>query len=227
MPSGIAFDFDHTLGIDNKLERIAFLRLLERVEAEGGRPGAGDFADEQRRIDDLLAFQRAGGATIGDAVRGFVRDHGVAPSDDHVAYYEGLCLGLVDQVVVPLPGAGATLAALRRREIPVAILTNGWNPLQERKAARIGFDGPVIASAEIGVQKPARAAFAAAAEALGVPPAGLWFVGDDPVADIAGALDAGVGAAIWLDAEGRSYPAGVTAPTHRIEALPDLLALIP
>jgi len=34
----VAFDVDHTLAIDNKLERVAFLRLLARVVDEGGAP---------------------------------------------------------------------------------------------------------------------------------------------------------------------------------------------
>ncbi len=34
--AGIGFDLDHTLEIDNKLERVAFMRLLELVEEHGG-----------------------------------------------------------------------------------------------------------------------------------------------------------------------------------------------
>jgi HAD superfamily hydrolase (TIGR01509 family) len=221
---GVGFDFDHTLGIDNKLERIAFLRLLERVLAEGGRT-LGTLAEESDRIDAILKAQRAGASTIEEAVRAFVADRGVAPTAAHVADYKSMCLAMVDDVVVPLPGARATLRALTDRGVAVAMLTNGWNPLQIAKARRVGFEGPVVTSAEIGVQKPDPRAFAALAKALDLPPAAIWYVGDDPAIDIAGALAAGM-QAIWLDAEGRAYPADCPAPTSKIGALGELLAIV-
>ena len=51
------------------------------------------------------------------------------------------------------------------------------------------------------------------------------YVGDDPTNDVAGALGAGM-RAVWLDNEGRSYPASAPQPTHRIGALPEILALL-
>lgn len=221
---GVGFDFDHTLGIDNKLERIAFLRLLERVLAEGGR-ALGTLDQESDRIDAILKAQRAGASTIDEAVRAFVADRGVAPAEAHVSAYKAMCLAMVDDVVVPLPGARATLRALEASGVKVAMLTNGWNPLQTAKARRVGFGGPVLASADIGVQKPDPRAFAALAEALELPPAEIWYVGDDPGIDIAGALAAGM-RAIWLDAEGRTYPAACPKPTATVGALGDLLAIV-
>src|SRR5581483_7646762 len=35
--TGVGFDIDHTIAIDNKLERVAFLRLLETIAGDGGR----------------------------------------------------------------------------------------------------------------------------------------------------------------------------------------------
>jgi HAD superfamily hydrolase (TIGR01509 family) len=220
---GVGFDFDHTLGIDNKLERIAFLRLLERVIAEGGR-ALGTLAEESDRIDAILKAQRAGGCGIEDAVRSFVAERGLDPTDAYVDAYKSMCLAMVDDVVVPLPGARATLAALVAAGTPIAMLTNGWNPLQTAKARRVGFAGRILASAEIGVQKPDARAFGALASALQLPSEQIWYVGDDPYTDIAGALAAGMRTA-WLDAEGRAYPTDLPAPTRRITALEELLAL--
>lgn len=219
---GIGFDFDHTLGIDNKLERIAFLRLLERVIAEGGH-ALGTLAQESDRVDAILKDQRAGGCSIDAAVRGFVAERGVAAGDAYVDIYKTMCLAMVDDVVVPMPHTRTTLAALRARGTPVAILTNGWNPLQTAKAQRVGFTGPIVASADIGIQKPDPRAFEALACALALPPERIWYVGDDPSADIAGALATGMRAA-WLDAEGRTYPADLPPPTRRITTLEELLA---
>ena len=57
--TGIGFDIDHTIAIDNKLERVAFLRLLEIVIDDGGY-ALGSLDDETRRIDELLVAQRSG-----------------------------------------------------------------------------------------------------------------------------------------------------------------------
>lgn len=220
----VAFDVDHTLLIDNKLERVAFLHLLEHVVRDGGR-ALGSLAEETERIDALLAEQRSGAFSIDDAVSRFVRERGVDPAG-FPARYRKLAVGLVDALVVPFPDAAPTLAELRHRGYRLAVLTNGWNPLQARKVARLGFDGPVVVSADIGIQKPDSRAFEALTASLGVDPADVWYVGDDPRVDVAGAAGAGLHA-VWIDAEGVSFPAGVPVPMKRIGALAELLALLP
>ena len=71
---GIGFDLDHTLAIDNGLERVALLRLLEILLRDGGR-AVGTFADEIESIEELLARQRHGEFSIDDAVARFVAAH--------------------------------------------------------------------------------------------------------------------------------------------------------
>ena len=217
---GVGFDIDHTIAIDNKLERVAFLRLLEQIVDDGGRM-LGNLNDEIAHVDELLAAQRSGVFTIGEAVRRFAVDRGVAPSDAYVARFTEMALDMVAEFVIPLPGARQTFAGLRARGIAIAVLSNGWNPLQIRKARRAGFDGPVLASADLGVQKPHCGAFAALLDVLGTAPGNTWYVGDDPLCDIEGARAAGL-RSVWLDAEGRQYPSEIAAPTlaiHSLEAI--------
>ncbi|MDQ6930235.1 MAG: HAD family hydrolase [Candidatus Eremiobacteraeota bacterium] len=226
MPPGVGFDFDHTLGIDNKLERVAFLRVLDRLIDAGGAP-LGNLVEETKSIDDLLTEQRGGAFTIHEAVMRFSRarlPHGDA--EPFVAMYKTFALESVDYFVVPLPGARALLKTLRRRRVPAALLTNGWSPLQERKAAAVGFDGPVIVSERLGAQKPDRRAFDALVTALGVPRAEAWYVGDQPVSDVAGSITAGL-RGVWLDAESLAYPPGLVAPTCVIHNLESLLEVLP
>ena len=222
--AGIGFDIDHTLLIDNKLERVAFLRMLDDVLLYGGKP-LGTLPSEAKRIDDLLARQRAGFCTIDDAVRGFFTERGVDPTDSLVRKYRETALAMVEAFIVPLPGTRSALRALRERGYPIAVLSNGWNPLQQRKAAAAGFDGPVLASGDIGAQKPDAKAFTALVEALGVSRSACWYVGDDPRADVTGALAAGMHA-VWLDAEGLAYPAGAPQPTRSIHTLDELLTVV-
>ena len=89
-----------------------------------------------------------------------------------------------------------------------------------------GFRGPVLVSSEIGVQKPASRAFEALLRTLGTHPAGTWYVGDDPHADVAGAQEAGM-RAVWMNWERKEYPAELRAPEHTIANFQELLSLLP
>lgn len=222
--TGVGFDFDHTLGIDNKLERVAFLRLLELLISAGGKP-LGTLDEETKHIDDLLALQRSGAFSIDEAVERFCSPR-LPHTDVHsyVPIYKNFALSSVGQFVIPVPGARALLCALRRKNIRVAILTNGWSPLQEQKAARIGFDGPVVVSEKLGAQKPEPRAFDALVSALNVDRGDAWYVGDNPITDVAGSIACGL-RGVWFDAESAAYPPDIVKPTAVIHALEDLSAL--
>jgi HAD superfamily hydrolase (TIGR01509 family) len=221
----VGFDIDHTLAIDNKLERVAFLHLLGQVIEAGGTP-LGPLAEESNAIDALLAYQRGGGCSIEDAVNRFVRERGVAPRVDFVEGFKRMALAMGETFVVPDPDAKAAIDTLAGAGVALGVLSNGWSPLQDLKARRAGFDGKVLASADIGVQKPDPRAFAELARLLEVDPCNAFYVGDDPRTDVVGALSAGFHA-VWLDNEGKTYPPDVPAPSHVIRSLrelPDLVA---
>lgn len=222
--AAVGFDFDHTLGIDNKLERVAFLRLLDAGCEKGGRC-IGTLAQEIAEIDVLLADQRAGRFTIEDAVEQFMREHGAPAPSSWIERYKRMCLEMTADFVIPQPDARSVLQELRRREIPCGILTNGWSPLQQRKAARTEFSGPVLVSADLGVQKPAPEAFEALARALGTPRDSVAYVGDTPASDVAGSIRAGL-IGVWLDAEDVEYPSSLPPPVHVIHSLTELLMLV-
>jgi putative hydrolase of the HAD superfamily len=221
----IGFDIDHTLAIDNRLERVALLRLLECVLARGGRT-VGTLADEIENIDALLAAQRRGDFPVDEAVRRFVSERGLEPDRSFVDTFRATAVEMVEEFVVPLPRVKHALDALRRQGIAVAALSNGWDPLQAGKARRCGFDGPVLVSSEIGERKPHVAAFELLVARLGVPAEETWYVGDDPRVDVAGAQGAGMGA-IWIDWERRQYPPELAPPQHTIRTFDELLELLP
>lgn len=220
----VGFDFDHTLGIDNHLERVAFLKILDEIVSGGGTP-CGTLEAEIDQIDALLYRQRTGVCSIEDAVEEFAAQHGARDPRGFAGRYKQVALESVDAFVVVEPAAAALLNALRSRGIPYALLTNGWSPLQERKAALAGFEGRVLVSADLGVQKPSAQAFAALAEVLGCPPDAVAYVGDSPHGDIAGALAAGMHA-FWYSPGDAPYPQDAPAPTARIRNLTELLGLL-
>ncbi|HEX5275442.1 MAG TPA: HAD family hydrolase [Candidatus Rubrimentiphilum sp.] len=222
--SALGFDIDHTLGVDNKLERVVFLRLLDAICAGGGTY-LGTLTQESARIDDLLAQQRAGSFSIGQAVERFAAEHGAQAPAAYVDRYKRMALESVPEFFVPLPDARAVVAELQRRGVACAILSNGWSPLQQEKASRLDFSGPVLVSELIGTQKPQRKAFAALARALETEPASVAFVGDNPRDDVAAAMSAGM-RGIWLDAEDVTYPPELAAPSAVIHRLTELLTLL-
>jgi putative hydrolase of the HAD superfamily len=88
-----------------------------------------------------------------------------------------------------------TLRALRDQGIKLGIVTNGPTEWQSRKLEATGiasmFDTVLISGME-GVEKPDPRIFLRALDRCGVPPSEAMFVGDHPVADIAGAKGAGL-----------------------------------
>lgn len=221
---GIGFDFDHTLGIDNKLERTVALAMLAEYAAENGR--TYDEALAERAIDATLQQYRGGDGSIDACIAGFFEQ--VVPGTgvlDIVGEFRDAVVAAAAKHVEALPGASEMLAALDELGVPYAVLTNGWSPLQEEKARLIGFAGPVFVSERIGARKPSREAFAMLAKHFELPFEKIWYVGDDPAVDCAGAAALGI-TAVWFDWEQHSYPAAVAKPSHVIHGLVEIPALV-
>jgi len=223
----VGFDFDHTLGVDHSLEREAYVRFA----AELGVTLAMEEEAHQRLVEDLLVRFRADHLTLDGAAEHFVASlmefqAGIVALPPGTRYRE-ICYGLVDEMVRPLDGAAEVIATLVDAGIPTAILTNGWSPLQQLKIARaIGeFPGPILVSDQIGTTKPSDEAFARLAQALDTPRGDIWYVGDNPAVDIAGAHAAGMRAA-WFNWEGHTYPNELAPPDVQLDRLTELLPLI-
>lgn len=98
-------------------------------------------------------------------------------------------------------GSEATLRALREKGYQLGIVTNGPCVQQHRKLDVSGLRpmlDTVLVSSQEEVAKPDAELFRRAAARLGLSPAQCVFVGDHPVNDIQGAIDAGM-RAIFLD----------------------------
>jgi FMN hydrolase / 5-amino-6-(5-phospho-D-ribitylamino)uracil phosphatase len=83
------------------------------------------------------------------------------------------------------------------------------------------FDGHVTAISA-GAAKPAARIFAALIEMAGVRAAEIMHVGDDPVADVLGASQAGM-QSVWLNRGGvRDWPATLPPPARTISTLAEI-----
>ena len=133
---------------------------------------------------------------------------------------------LRDEAVKLFQGALTALERLRESGIQLALLTNGSADKQWGKIHRFGlsryFDH-IQVEGDVGFGKPDAHAFRHALAALGAQPQETWMVGDNLLADMAGAKRAGIHA-IWIDAHGNGLDArdGIV-PDRTIESLDELL----
>jgi putative hydrolase of the HAD superfamily len=116
------------------------------------------------------------------------------------------------------PGARETLRELRRRGIPLALVTNGDASHQRRKIAQhdlAQFFDAIVIEGEFGVGKPDESVYRHALSTLGASPSEAWMVGDNLEWDVAAPQRLGLGG-IWIDAEGRGVPAPLAVVPRRI-----------
>jgi putative hydrolase of the HAD superfamily len=95
----------------------------------------------------------------------------------------------------------AALAAMAA-QVPLISISNGTADL-----GRIGLHGHFrfsVSASEVGVAKPHATIFLHACERLGIAPENVLHVGDDPLADVVGARDAGLRTA-WLNRNGSAW----------------------
>lgn len=99
-----------------------------------------------------------------------------------------------------VPGAIELMQTLSRRYL-IGVLSNGFREVQYRKIYGSGlwrYVQRMVLSDEAAVSKPSEGIFRFAEQATGACPGSTVMIGDNPKADIAGALAAGWGA-IYFD----------------------------
>jgi len=223
-PIAFGFDFDHTLGVDNGLERKALYAYANEL----GYPLDPHDDAVRMQLEAIVAGFRTGATSMDEMIARFAQSIGADGTAATTVRWRQHCYDLVDELVRPIDGAHDVLAYLRARAVPAAVLTNGWTPLQQKKIARALGDEAlaltVLVSDAIHAIKPAREAFAALVAALAVPRERVWYVGDNARGDVGGALGAGL-RAVWFNWEDQSYPQDLPPPTITIAALRELTKL--
>lgn len=124
------------------------------------------------------------------------------------------------------PESLETLDLLRRRGIPLGLVTNGDASQQRDKIERFGlapyFEVMVI-EGEFGAGKPDEAVFRHALDHLGVPPRDTWMVGDHLEFDIDGSQRLGL-RGVWIDRAGAGLAGSPIRPDRIIRSLRELMA---
>lgn len=120
------------------------------------------------------------------------------------------------------PEAPAALATLASRGYRMGVISNADGRVRRllEQAGLSTYFELVLDSAEVGLEKPDRRIFLAAAERLGLPPASCAYVGDIYEIDFVGARSAGLEAVLI-------GPGAAPEGTARVSGLEELLAVFP
>jgi len=118
---------------------------------------------------------------------------GVAASD-LMGYADELVYGLSSPFFMTFEDSKPCLAALRAAGLRLAVVSN-WDRSLHRILRSHGLSDyfeVVVASLEVGVEKPDPLLFETALDRLGLDVSEVVHIGDDPVADLVGAKNAGI-----------------------------------
>jgi putative hydrolase of the HAD superfamily len=203
------------------MQRLALFDLDNTLvdRSEAFRRWAVEFCADRQLPDDALAWLIAtdqDGSVPRDWFFGEVTERfGLAASVDET--WRQYRRRMPDLVSCP-EEVLASLTLLRDDGWTVAIVTNGQADNQLGKIRRTGLDRCVDAwavSGELGIRKPAREIFEAAARGCGLDLlGGGWAIGDSPVLDVEGGRAAGL-ATLWVS-RGKDWPAELTPPDRTV-----------
>jgi len=135
---------------------------------------------------------------------------------------------IMDETLGFFPNYENTLDELVRKDVKLALLTNGAGAVQLAKIKRFGIARyfPVcLIEGELGYGKPDKRVFEMALSKLYISPNQAWMVGDDLERDIAGAHSAGI-FSIWHDYRKKGLPAdSKIKPDKIINDITELLTM--
>jgi REG-2-like HAD superfamily hydrolase len=117
-----------------------------------------------------------------------------APLDDWMAIADDLVFSANSEFFRPFSDSKECLETLHARGIRLAIVSN-WDRSLHRILKVHGLSDHfevVVASLEIGIEKPDTRIFEAALKSLDLDPSQVVHIGDDPIADVIGARSAGI-----------------------------------
>ena len=124
------------------------------------------------------------------------------------------------------PEALEVLETLRRRSVPLGLVTNGDVLFQRDKIERHGlasFFDVIVIESEFGAGKPDESVYRHALRHLGVAPGDASMVGDHLEFDVAGSQRVGA-RGIWLDRSGAGLADSPVRPHRIIGSLRELTA---
>ena len=227
----IFFDLDDTLW-DFAANSLKGLRHIYDTESDlhGPFPTFDSFADVYHRINaDLWRRYHRGeigrdllmnGRFLATLAEAPVKAPDNLMTDSYSRHLSDIYLHALGRQKLLVDGAEEVLSRLSRHFL-IGLLSNGFREVQYDKLFNSGLDRFVqrmVLSDEIGIQKPDPRIFAHALRAVGATAQEVIMVGDNPEADIRGALDAGWRAIYFDKRREGNAPAGAPLAMNLFEA---------
>lgn len=220
----VAFDLDGTLyDRYSTLRSIAYLLHRELRDWFPQELSAKELGRQLVKFDHRYNY--FGGWT---AVAQRLKDAGVLIPQVENRLLDREVASRIGRAAVPYPFTLDMLASLKRKGYRLALLTNGNSQLQRAKLGRLGLEDVfecVMVSGEVGADKPDPRIFRLCAQAMGLEPGQMAYVGDNPMADVLGAYNAGC-IPIWVRTSvGWGFPEVKRTP-YEINDVSELEALL-
>ncbi len=223
-PRALTFDLDGTLwSCDDVIARAEgalyqwltrhFPRITEAHDPEAMRRVRRDFAERRPELAaDLTALRRIS-----------LEWHAERAGYDPALGQAGVEVFLRErQQVTPYPDVRPVLERLAGN-YPLVALTNGNADVRRTELGDLFHHA--FSAADVGAPKPHPAMYRAACDLLGIAPAELVHVGDDPVRDVQAARSFGAGT-VWVNRHGVGWPEELRCPHYEIATLHELLAVL-
>lgn len=230
----IFFDLDDTLFNFSTSSLVALNRLWEEVpEINSKFPSADAFIDEYHIHNSNMWLLHESGKISSEFLKMERFRLTINPMLEDVGF-KTLCrhindryLSILGECNAPCPGATDLLIQLQGKYL-IGVLTNGFTEVQYKKLRTMGLSRyiqRVVISDEIGVQKPDSKLFRYAENATGANPNSIIMIGDNPINDIQGALDAGWHA-IYYDKKGKPFASDSPLYLGKINDLSEVASLL-
>ncbi|MCB0795098.1 MAG: YjjG family noncanonical pyrimidine nucleotidase [Flavobacteriales bacterium] len=229
----VFFDLDHTLWDFRTNSRATLHDLYDELDlGQRGVPDAAALVEVYEGINAALWAEYESGR-IPKAVlrvlrfRNTLRQFGV--NDNGLSeHFASRYLESCPKRSALNPGALDLLQLLARDQVNMHIITNGFSEVQEIKLRSSGiahFFDVVLTSEGAQAKKPDRRIFDLAMKRAGADPLGSLMIGDDPVNDVRGAMNAGMDQVHYLAHPGQGPEEGATFVVEALSELPGLLGL--
>lgn len=232
MPTTLCFDLDNTLWDDDASLQACVLQVCEGLVAHLPPFDAPTLTrDYIRRSDEYWMSKRWDIELLPDARLQLwtetLAQYGcddpqiVRQTRDAYTQYRGehaVCYEETQEVI----------AGLHSR-YRLAAITNGHGEVQRARLEQAGlarFFDAVVSATDIEAVKPSAAMFQHTLALVEARPTDAWHIGDSLNSDIAGALNAGLGGAIWLNRHGHARNESDPEPHHEVESLHGVLELL-
>lgn len=244
---GVLFDMDDTLidwhGFDGNWPQLEqkHIQGVYQFLQEVGHPPACDADQLVATYGSLVREAWADARTtlraphMGKLLMQALSEHGVTPNE---VVTEAACLRAYDWGPIPgvvlFPDVPAGLEAITQRDLEIGIVTNAFQPMYLRDAELEAYGilqyfpdaARRISAADVGYLKPNAKIFEYALQQLGTNADETLYIGDNPVADIAGAQAAGLRAVLRINHATPPLISGLIVPDAAINGFDELLLLL-